>query len=80
MIFRTINRPGGGEDLIFDKPPLDGVGQWRATTGYCLYKGVNTEYAQQEGVGWMGSIIFRYAEALLIYAEAKAELGTITQG
>jgi hypothetical protein len=27
----------------------------------------------------MGSIIFRYSEALLIYAEAKAELGTITQ-
>ena len=28
----------------------------------------------------MGSIILRYAEALLIFAEAKAELGTITQG
>jgi hypothetical protein len=76
---RTINRPENAPDLIFDKPPLDGVGQWRATTGYCLYKGVNTEYSQQEGAGWMGSIIFRFAEALLIYAEATAELGTITQ-
>jgi hypothetical protein len=28
----------------------------------------------------IGYIHFRYAEALLIYAEAKAELGTITQG
>ena len=27
----------------------------------------------------VGYIIFRYAEALLIYAEAKAELGTLTQ-
>ncbi len=76
---RTGNNPAGIEDLIFDKPPLDGGGQWRATTGYCLYKGVNTEYTQQVSVGWMGSIIFRYAEALLIYAEANAELGTITQ-
>jgi len=30
-------------------------------------------------VGTTGSPIFRYAEALLIYAEARAELGTITQ-
>ncbi len=44
-----------------------------------MYKGVNIEYAQQESVGWMGSIVFRYAEVLLIYAEA-AELGSITQG
>lgn len=77
---QTINKPGGIADLIFSKPPIDGVGQWRATTGYGLYKGVNTEYTQQLSVGTMGSIIFRFAEALLIYAEAKAELGTITQG
>ncbi len=66
--------------MKFSKPSLDGVGQFRATTGYCMYKGANTEYSQQTGAGgWMGSIIFRYTEALLIYAEAKAELGTITQ-
>ena len=76
---RSINRPENAPDLVFDKPPLDQVGQWRATTGYCLYKGVNTEYSQQEAAGWMGSIIFRFAEALLIYAESVAELGTITQ-
>jgi hypothetical protein len=76
---RSINRPENAPDLVFDKPPLDQVGQWRATTGYCLYKGVNTEYSQQEAAGWMGSIIFRYAEALLIYAESVAELGTISQ-
>jgi hypothetical protein len=76
---RSINRPENTPDLVFDKPPLDQVGQWRATTGYCLYKGVNTEYSQQEAAGWMGSIIFRYAEALLIYAESVAELGTISQ-
>jgi hypothetical protein len=77
---QKINTPPGIPELQFTKPPIDGVGQWRATTGYCLFKGVNPEYSQQQNSGgWMGSIIFRFSEALLIYAEAKAELGTITQ-
>jgi hypothetical protein len=77
---QTISTPPGVEERYFTLPPIDQAGQYRATTGYCLYKGVNPEYSQQLGSGgWMGSIIFRYSEALLIYAEAKAELGTITQ-
>jgi hypothetical protein len=77
---RKINTPAGIKEIYFTKPPIDLTGQYRAITGYCLYKGVNPEYSQQqESGGWMGSIIFRYAEALLIYAEAKAELGTLTQ-
>lgn len=78
--YQVINSPGGTGDLQFIKPPIDQVTQWRATTGYCLYKGVNPDYGQhQPSGGWMGAIIFRYAEALLIFAEAKAELGTLTQ-
>ncbi|MDR1342725.1 MAG: RagB/SusD family nutrient uptake outer membrane protein [Prevotellaceae bacterium] len=49
-------------------------------TGYQLYKGHNPNYERastQRGI--TGLIYFRYAEALLINAEAKAELGTITQ-
>lgn len=76
---QSTNRSANMPDLIFQRPPLDGVGQWRTTTGYGMYKGVNTDYLQQESVSTMGSIIFRYAEVLLIYAEAKAELGSITQ-
>jgi len=77
---QTVNSPGGGGDMKFNKPAIDLSGQFRATTGYCLYKGVNTEFSQHTSAGgWMGSIIFRYTEALLIYAEAKAELGNITQ-
>ena len=77
---QTINSPGGGADIQFIKPAIDLTGQFRATTGYCIYKGVNPEYSQHTNAGGtMGSIILRYAEALLIYAEAKAELGTITQ-
>ncbi|MFO7668416.1 MAG: RagB/SusD family nutrient uptake outer membrane protein [Bacteroidales bacterium] len=77
---QTIHTPPGVAERYFTLPPIDQAGQFRATTGYCLYKGVNPEYSQQQASGgWMGSIIFRYSEALLIYAEAKAELGTITQ-
>ncbi len=77
---QTINSPGGGADIKFVKPAIDLTGQFRATTGYCIYKGVNPEFSQHTSAGGtMGSIILRYTEALLIYAEAKAELGTITQ-
>ncbi len=77
---QTINSPGGGADTTFSKPAIDLSGQFRATTGYCIYKGVNPEFSQHTSSGsWTGSIILRYSEALLIYAEAKAELGTITQ-
>ena len=49
-------------------------------TGYQLYKGLNVSPEQQQtGKGTQGLIYFRYAEALLNLAEAKAELGTITQ-
>lgn len=46
-------------------------------TSYMLVKGLRPEWLQAEGGGHgnVGSILFRYAEILLIYAEAKAELG-----
>jgi len=55
-------------------------------TGYQIYKGHDSRVAAQPG-GWNndgglnGLIYFRYGETLLIYAEAKAELGngTISQ-
>lgn len=50
-------------------------------TGYQVIKGFNTNYKESylEGRCTIATIYFRYAEALLINAEAKAELGTITQ-
>jgi hypothetical protein len=76
----TINAPQAAGNRVFVKPALDQSQQFRATTGYCMNKGANLEYTQQlSSGGWMASIFFRYTEALLIYAEAKAELGTITQ-
>jgi hypothetical protein len=78
---QTIHSPGGLNDQQFDLPSLDGIGEFLNTTGYAIYKGANPEYSQQtvNDIGTQGSIIFRYAEALLIYAEARAELGMATQ-
>lgn len=49
-------------------------------TGYRVIKGLPPKGPQWgSGGSYNDVIIFRYAEALLIYAEAKAELGTLTQ-
>lgn len=50
-------------------------------TGYQLYKGFDGDRDESQGgtSPSCGLIYFRYGEALLIHAEAKAELGEITQ-
>lgn len=55
------------------------------TTGYMVRKGSTVDPTQNTGsstdrYGKVDGMVFRYAEALLNFAEAKAELGTITQG
>jgi len=52
----------------------------RAPTGYQLYKGHEGDRDEAQGLAAScGLIYFRYAEALLIYAEARAELNLINQ-
>lgn len=66
---------------IFSKPFLDKSGEYLNNTGFQIKKGNDPKDPQAgSGVAWntnstTGSIIFRYAEALLNYAEATAELG-----
>jgi hypothetical protein len=48
-------------------------------TGYQLYKGFTGDRYENSSAPSVGIIYFRYGEALLIYAEAKAELGEINQ-
>lgn len=48
-----------------------------ATTGYRVIKALPTK--DQWSSSYFDIIIYRYAEALLVLAEAKAELGTLTQ-
>ncbi|MDR3059862.1 MAG: RagB/SusD family nutrient uptake outer membrane protein [Prevotella sp.] len=63
---------------IFSKPYLDKSGEDLNNTGFQYRKG-NDPTSPQAGVTYntsceTGSIVFRYAEALLNYAEAKSEL------
>jgi hypothetical protein len=66
----------GGETIYFTTPGFSSP-----ATGYQLYKGNHVDYAENANVqqSTAGVIYFRYAETLLIYAEAKTELGTVTQ-
>ena len=68
-------RPGG---LVPAYPPVNQTGFNRSTTGYPLYKFL--EYNDPRAVAddfnsQAPAIAFRYAEVLLNYAEAMAELG-----
>lgn len=65
----------------FEKPFLDQSGEFLNNTGFQYRKGNDPKDPQAgSGVSWntncvTGAIVFRYAEALLNYAEAKCELG-----
>jgi hypothetical protein len=77
---RTNNRPGGAPNNEFTYPIVDQATEDNCSTGFMRYKGAEPNYVKQfNGMGDQGLIFFRYAEVLLIHAEAKAELGTITQ-
>ena len=63
----------------FNLPWIERTGETRNTTGYQLVKGRTVNRELGMGDQETASIIFRYAEALLNFAEAKAELGQFTQ-
>ena len=65
---------------VFQEPTLDKKDEFRDVTGYRIAKGFdNTLTIPVTAPSVTGAIIFRYAEALLNYAEARAELGELTQ-
>jgi len=67
-------------NTLFISPSFDSPAESRSATGYQLYKGHNPLESQQIAErGTTGVILFRFAEALLINAEAKAELGVLNQ-
>ncbi|MDR1602786.1 MAG: RagB/SusD family nutrient uptake outer membrane protein [Tannerella sp.] len=73
---QTIRTPG--YTRIGNTEPL--VQEFGATvTGYQLIKFVSTERYDTYAKSITDMPIFRFAESLLIYAEAKAEKGTLTQ-
>lgn len=74
--FVLLQNSDGSKDII----DLPRIGTNTANTGYQLIKGRSSDPAMwQANQSTLDFFIFRYAEILLIYAEAKAELGTITQ-
>lgn len=70
--------------MIFEYPALHRGAFDGASTGYMIRKGGTTDPEQNTGTssdnyGATDAMVFRYSEALLNYAEAKAELGTLNQ-
>lgn len=64
------------EDKTISAPRLSGDGNTRSLTGYHIRLGIDTTYVNENGETALPLI--RYAEALLDYAEAAAELGQWT--
>ncbi|SFG03590.1 Starch-binding associating with outer membrane [Salegentibacter agarivorans] len=73
----TQTTAGPGFTVIGESSP-EPVSLDASTTGYRIIKALPPR--SQWNAAYFDVIIFRYAEALLIFAEAKAELGTLTQG
>ena len=67
--------------VVFAKPSLEKSGENKNYTGFQLNKGVDPKDPTAGGaLGFStacetGAVVFRYAEALLNYAEAQAEMG-----
>ncbi|WP_119079164.1 RagB/SusD family nutrient uptake outer membrane protein [Chitinophaga alhagiae] len=78
----TIDYSGGGDTLSkFQRAAVNLGGDSRDVTGYQIKKGAYPDKTLQQGdfMSTTAPIIFRLGEVLLNYAEAKAELGTLTQ-
>jgi hypothetical protein len=71
-----------GTVTLFEAPNLNNVSNNMCVTGYEYqkFKNPNIDPATGAQSKNIAKIIMRYAEVLLIYAEAQAELGSITQG
>jgi starch-binding outer membrane protein, SusD/RagB family len=85
---QTILHPDDVDSLVYgfgpgySYPLLKGMGVGYNSTGYHTVKhwtpnDAATGWSEQQSI--LAAIILRFGEALLNYAEAKAELGTITQ-
>jgi len=88
---QTVLTPGmplqidGVDTVYFERAAIDQAAHTVCPTGFQIYKMLNFDPIHRaslstSGVGYTGWIIMRYAEVLLNFAEAKAELGTISQG
>lgn len=74
---RLTQTTAGPEFTVYGESSPEPVDLNSSTTGYRIIKALPER--EMWGSSYFDVIIFRYAEALLIYAEAKAELDMLTQ-
>lgn len=77
---RLTQTTAGPAFVVTGETQLESVDLSVAITGYRIIKALPTRNQWAYNVAYNDQIIFRYAEALLIFAEAKAELETLNQG
>lgn len=77
---RLTQITAGSDFKVNGETSLEPVNLSITTTGYRLIKALPNRAQWSTSGAYFDIILFRYAEALLVLAEAKAELGTITQG
>lgn len=78
----TIDYSGGGDTLSkFVRAAVNLGGDSRDVTGYQVKKGAYPDKTLQQGdfMSTTAPVIFRLGEVLLNYAEAKAEMGELSQ-
>lgn len=76
---RLTQTTAGPDFKVNGETKVEPVNLGITTTGYRLIKALPDRTQWTTSGAYFDIILFRYAEALLIFAEAKAELGTLTQ-
>lgn len=76
---RLTQTVAGPDFAAYGETAREPVNMSITTTGYRVIKALSTRDQWASSSSYFDLILFRYAEALLIFAEAKAELGTLTQ-
>lgn len=76
---RLTQTVAGPDFAAYGETAREPVNMNITTTGYRVIKALSTRDQWSSNSSYFDLIIFRYAEALLIFAEAKAELGTLAQ-
>lgn len=77
---RLAQSIGGPHFVAYGESVSEPIDLNFTTTGFRVVKALPGEDQWGANSAYNDIILFRYAETLLIYAEAQAELGTITQG
>lgn len=76
---RLTQTTAGPDYKVYGETAAEPVNLNASTTGYRVIKALPDRSQWGSGSSYNDVILFRYAEVLLNYAEAKAELGTLTQ-